>query len=41
MFFESKLLEPGDWSLSHTTAGGATAGGDGKVIITWYGTSHP
>ena len=24
-----------------TTAGGATAGGDGKVIITWYGTTHP
>ena len=24
-----------------TTEGGATAGGDGKVIITWYGTSHP
>ena len=24
-----------------TTAGGATAGGDGKVIITWYGTSYP
>jgi hypothetical protein len=24
-----------------TTAGGTTAGGDGKVIITWYGTTHP
>ena len=24
-----------------TTEGGATAGGDGKVIITWYGTSYP
>ncbi len=24
-----------------TTEGGATAGGDGKVIITWYGTTHP
>ena len=24
-----------------TTAGGATDGGPGKVIITWYGTSHP
>ena len=24
-----------------TTEGGATAGGDGKVIITWCGTSYP
>lgn len=24
-----------------TTAGGATDGGPGKVIITWYGTTHP
>ena len=24
-----------------TTTGGATAGGDGKAVITWYGTSYP
>lgn len=24
-----------------TTAGGATAGGNGKAVITWYGTTYP
>ena len=24
-----------------TTTGGATAGGDGKAVITWYGTTYP
>ena len=24
-----------------TTIGGATAGGNGKVVITWYGTTYP
>ena len=24
-----------------TTAGGATAGGNGKAVITWYGTIYP
>lgn len=37
----SWVISNANASNGSTTAGGASDGGPGKVIITWYGTTHP